>query len=230
MWAIHAPGAHLGQQRVVLDRDFEAVEQGRVDAHADTGGMIDAQHLATGRQEAVGGVFGVHTALDGVTASERSLGRELCAAGDLELESHEVGRSHELGDRMLDLQAGVHLQEIEVALGIDDELDGAGRLVLHRLGERDRLLAHRAPRLLVQERARRLLDHLLVPALDGAFPLAQVDVVPVPVSQDLDLHVPRAFDEQTHDAETRSIGERFVDRREQQSRFRGKETEWDAGA
>jgi hypothetical protein len=35
---------------------------------------------------------------------------------------------------MLDLQAGVHLEEIELAILVDDELDRAGALVLHRLG------------------------------------------------------------------------------------------------
>ena len=96
---------------------------------------------------------------------------------------------------MLDLQAGVHLQEIEVALGIDDELDRAGGLVLHRLGERDRLLAHRLARLLVQERARRLFDHLLVAALDRAFALAEIEAVAVAVRQHLDLDVARVLDE-----------------------------------
>ena len=47
---------------------------------------------------------------------------------------------------MLDLEPGVHLEEVEPALGIDDELDRAGRAVVDRARERDRLLAHRAPR------------------------------------------------------------------------------------
>ena len=58
----------------------------------------------------------------------------------------------ELGHRMLDLQAGVHLEEEEAAVLARDELDRAGRVVPDRLGERDRLLAHGAARLLVEQR------------------------------------------------------------------------------
>ena len=50
-------------------------------------------------------------------------------------------RDH-LGDRVLDLQAGVHLEEEELAVLID-ELDGAGVVVADGLGGLDRGLAHR---------------------------------------------------------------------------------------
>ena len=79
---------------------------------------------------------------------------------------------------MLDLQPRVHLEEIEVAVLVDDELDRAGALVVDRLGQRHRLLAHGLPRLLVEERRRRLLHDLLVAALDRAFALAEIDALP----------------------------------------------------
>ena len=51
-----------------------------------------------------------------------------------------------LGDRMLDLEARVHLHEVEaVALShrnVGDELDGAGAGIVDRLGGRDGGLAH----------------------------------------------------------------------------------------
>ena len=95
---------------------------------------------------------------------------------------------------MLDLQAGVHLEEVELAVLVDDELDRAGALVFDRLGQRHRLLAHRLARLGVEERARRLLDHLLVAALDRALALPQVDAVAVAVGDELDLDVARLLD------------------------------------
>ncbi len=67
--------------------------------------------------------------------------------------------------------------------------------VADRLGERDRLLAHGAPRLLVEQRRGRLLDHLLIAALDRAFALAEVDDVAVLVADELDLDVARIDDE-----------------------------------
>ena len=48
------------------------------------------------------------------------------------------------------------------------------------------------------EGRRRLLDHLLVAALDRALALAQVDRVAVLVGEDLDLHVARLLDEFLH--------------------------------
>jgi hypothetical protein len=47
----------------------------------------------------------------------------------------------------------------------------------------------------VEERRRRLLDHLLVAALDRALALAEVDDVAVLVGQHLDLDVARLLDE-----------------------------------
>ena len=68
-------------------------------------------------------------------------------------------------------------------------------VVADRLGERDRLLAHLAPRRLVEERRRRLLDHLLVAALDRAFALAEIDDVAVLVAEHLDLDMAGIDDE-----------------------------------
>src|SRR6185503_11440649 len=46
---------------------------------------------------------------------------------------------------------------------------------------------------------RRLLEHLLVAALDRAVALAEVNAVPVPIEEDLDLDVTRALDEPLQD-------------------------------
>ena len=96
---------------------------------------------------------------------------------------------------MLDLQPGVHLEEIEVAVLVDDELDRAGALVVDGLGQRHGLLAHRLAGLLVEKRRRRLLDDLLVAALDRAFALAEIDGVAMRVGQHLDLDMARIDDE-----------------------------------
>jgi len=103
---------------------------------------------------------------------------------------NNVDTGGHLGDRVLDLQARVHLQEVKVALLVDQELDGAcyrntetnenrnarlalasatggapvrsrtGRVVLDRLGELDSLVAHGLSRLGVQVEARCLLNDL----------------------------------------------------------------------
>ena len=96
---------------------------------------------------------------------------------------------------MLDLQAGVHFQEVEVAILVDDELDRTGAAVADGLGQGDRLLAHAAPGLLIEKGARRLLDHLLVPALDRALALAEVKRPALLVGQHLYLDMTRFLDE-----------------------------------
>ena len=54
----------------------------------------------------------------------------------------QVDPGDQLGDRMLDLKTGVHLQEIKRFILAGDELDGAGGIVVHRLGQGDGLGAH----------------------------------------------------------------------------------------
>jgi hypothetical protein len=56
------------------------------------------------------------------------------SACDIELQGHQVEAGHLLGDRVLDLQPGVHLQEEELAV-LDKELAGAGADVADLAGE-----------------------------------------------------------------------------------------------
>jgi hypothetical protein len=63
----------------------------------------------------------------------------------------QVDAGDEFGDRVLDLQAGVHLQEIKTLVLAGDELDRAGGIVADRLGECDRLGAHFGARCGVDE-------------------------------------------------------------------------------
>ncbi len=102
---------------------------------------------------------------------------------------HDVDPGHELADGVLDLQARVQLDEVEVAVGAEQELERARILVADRAaGTLDGRL-HRRPRRLVERRRRRLLDQLLVPALDRALALAERRHAAVGVAEHLDLDV-----------------------------------------
>ena len=63
-------------------------------------------------------------------------------AGDADLLLHQIDARHLLGHRVLDLDARVHLHEVELAV-LEEELDRAGVHVVHGLAELDRGLAHR---------------------------------------------------------------------------------------
>src|SRR5262249_23364520 len=135
-------------------------------------------------------VLGVDAALHGVAADLHvalAVGEAL-AAGDQQLRLHQVDAGDELGDRVLDLDAGVHLDEVELAVLVE-ELHGAGAAVADRLARLHAALAHEAPLADGDARGRGLLDDLLVAALHGAVALAEVDDVAVPVRQHLELDV-----------------------------------------
>ena len=122
------------------------------------------------------------------------LGAERLPFGDADLRLHEIDAGDQLGDRVLDLQAGVHLQEVEVAVAVEQELAGAGVAVADGGGGLDRGLAHAAAQLGADHGRGRLLDHLLMPALEGALALAEGDHPAVEVAHHLDLDVARVDD------------------------------------
>ena len=97
---------------------------------------------------------------------------------------------------MLDLDARVDLDEVEAArVGVHQELDRAGADIVGGAADLERGLAQGRAAFLVEVGSGRALDHLLVPALDRAVALEQVDQVAVGVAQELDLDVPRAADQ-----------------------------------
>ncbi len=92
--------------------------------------------------------------------------------------------------RVLDLQPRVQLDEVEVALGREQELERACVAVADGLARALGRGFHRLARLGCERRRGRLLDQLLVAPLDRAFPLTERQHVAVLVAQDLNLDVP----------------------------------------
>jgi hypothetical protein len=141
-------------------------------------------------------VLGVDPELDGVPTEDHRLLREGegLAGGDEDLLLHEVEAGGDLGDRVLHLDPGVHLDEVEGAVLVEEELHRAGAHVVDGLGGLHRGVAHGLPELGREGRGGRLLHELLVAPLDRAVPLPQVDHPAVGIAEDLDLHVPRPED------------------------------------
>src|SRR6516162_4408043 len=100
----------------------------RVQPHARPARYLPARYDAWGRSESGRRVFGVDAALDGhalvrdilLTESKR------LAGGDPNLLPHEIDAGDQFGHRVLDLDAGVYLDEVKPMLSIHKELAGAG--------------------------------------------------------------------------------------------------------
>ena len=121
--------------------------------------------------------------------------RQRLSGRDVKLRGHDVDAGDQLGHRVLDLDSGVHLQEVEGALGVEKELDGAGAYVVHGFGGAHRGLAHPPAQVRVDYRRGSFLDDLLVSPLKGTLPFSERHDAPVAVAEDLDLDVARTFDE-----------------------------------
>ena len=106
----------------------------RIDADAQPARLVQARDPPRRRRER-DGILGVDAHLDGV-AARAHVGRQLqrLAGGQAHLLAHQVDAEHLLGHRVLDLDAGVHLHEVEVLVLVEQELVGADRLVTDALG------------------------------------------------------------------------------------------------
>ena len=114
--------------------------------------------------------------------------RQRLARGHPDLPLDEVDAGDHLGHRVLDLQAGVHLEEEELAVLVD-ELDRAGVVVADRLGRLHGGGAHRVLDAVGQRGRRRLLDQLLVAPLRRAVAGRHPHDVALLVADDLHLDV-----------------------------------------
>ena len=116
--------------------------------------------------------------------------RQFAAGGDPDLLQHEVDVGDHLGDGMLDLDAGIHLDEIEFAVLIE-KFDGADAEIFHlphRLGAgRADLCARRG----AKNRRGAFLPDLLVAPLQRAVALAEMDGAAAAVAEHLDFDVAR---------------------------------------
>src|SRR4029453_14255808 len=156
---------------------------------AGTAGSVVLLDEPGDRAELVLRVLSVDPELDGV-ARQRHVGLadpERLAGRDPDLGRDEVVTGQRPGDGGLDLGAAVYLDEIERPARVDQELQRADVLVAGRDGRPNRALGEIGPGRRREGRRRRLLQDLLVAALDRAVALAQVDAVTVAVDRALDL-------------------------------------------
>ena len=195
---IGAVGDELRDHGIVEHRDLGALVHARIDAAGlARRGLAIAREAPYGGDEAPRRVFGVDAAFQRPAVSPDILlteGQGL-ASGDSDLLLHQVDAGDHLGDWMLNLEPRVHFQEIEVPLLVGDEFHRTGGAIADSGGQRAGLRPHCRPRFFVKQGARRLLDHLLVAALDRAFALAEVDDRASVIGEHLDFDMARVLDE-----------------------------------
>ncbi len=134
-----------------MDADDGSGLDAGVDAYAGAARHVERTDGAGLRLPLVRRVLRIEAHLDRMPAGTIGLAAERLALGDPDLLGDEVDAEHLLGHRVLDLEAGVHLEEpdlaaVEVRVG-DEELDRAGADVVDRLD--------RGARRVVQRRAYR---------------------------------------------------------------------------
>ena len=193
-----APAAgELGEHRVEVGGDLGAgVRRTAVEADAATAGGAVRRDPAGVGPEAVRRVLGGDPALQRGAAQpdrvlvEAEVGQGL-AGCDPQLGLHEVDVGDLLGHGVLDLDPRVHLDEVVVAVGAEQELHRAGVAVADLGREPYGVRTHPLAEVGVEVGRRGDLDDLLVPPLDRAVALEEVDHVALGVGEDLHLDVPR---------------------------------------
>ncbi len=201
---VPAPGDHLGDHRVELRRDNIARRDPGVDPDAGARGQRQVLDQARRGREITFRVLGGQPGLDGVPVHQRpasdliqqgpDLGQR-AAARDVQLQLDDVQAGGRLGDRVLDLQPGVHLEERQQPFArLVEELHGRRVDVPGGPDELGGVGAHHLLLLRVQRRGGRLLDHLLVAPLHAAVPDAQRPHRALGVGDDLYLDVVAATD------------------------------------
>ena len=186
---------HLGEHRIVERRDLSAGRNPAIDADA-----LRKRNLGEktgGRLEVAARIFRVEADLHrmaGRSARVAFEGPEL-ARGLRDHHFHEIEAGHFFRHRMLDLEARVHFEEIELLfILVIDEFDGACRRIGYSRAEAHRRLVQCASLRLSEIGRGRFLDHLLVAALGRTVALAQRDDIAIAVAENLHLDMARAGD------------------------------------
>ena len=209
---VFAVGDHLGDHRVVVRGDFRTLDYPCIDADAVSGRRRRCRQSSNSADRWHKAAFGILCVDPGFNGPSRIAWDVLLAqAKRLARRNpqhflHKIYACDLLGYRMFDLQARVHFKEMELPFRIDNELDGAGRAVPHRFGQRDSLLLHSSANFGLEPRRRGLFEYLLMAALDGTLALTERNTLPMRVSENLHFNVAGtwevAFDEYPRVTET----------------------------
>ena len=177
----------LADQTVIIRGNGVAGVSAGIDPDAEPAGRMEMGDRPGRGPEGLR-VLRIDAAFDGVPVEADLLlaERQRRAGRDPDLLDDEIEPGDHLGDGVLDLEARVHFDEIELAVLVQelDRADAAIGELAHRVGHG---LADAHALVLVQRGRQRLLPELLVAPLQRAVALAEMDGVALAVAQHLDL-------------------------------------------
>ena len=111
------------------------------------------------------------------------------ALGDVDLSPYQVDAGDHLGDGVFHLDAGVHFDEVVVAVLVHQELHSTGVDIAHFPGNLDCVIIELLALFRGNTKGRGELHHLLVPALHRTVTLKEMHHIAVLVSEDLHFDV-----------------------------------------
>ncbi len=173
--AVFAPGDQLADQGVVVGGHGVATVDMGIHPYTITAGGMEIGDLAGAGSE-THWIFSVDAHLDGM-ALELHVGLlqlQAFVAGDTQLFLDDVDTGDHFCDRVFHLHAGVHLNEVETFIFVE-ELESAGTPVIDFLAGVDATLGHFVFQVLGNVRRWCFFHHFLVTTLQGAVPVAQMN-------------------------------------------------------
>merc|ERR1719397_429545 len=131
---VGSPNNQLCNHGVVVDRHLVTLPHTSLNSHINCRGRgCQIFQRSCPRHEAVVGIFSIDSGLKGPpTQLELFLGhRQLFSCSSSQLPLHQVGVGDHFSHRVLHLQPGVHLHEVEVELFVHDKLHSASTNIVH---------------------------------------------------------------------------------------------------
>src|ERR1700724_1527460 len=170
---------YFRDHRIVIRRHDVASVSMRIYPNAAATGRVVKSDSSRGWLKIFGRILGVDATLDRVEprGRVRDVWRERLTGGDPNLFLYQITTVNLFRDGVFNLDAGIHLDEIEMSIRIDEKLNRASILVGDGFREFDRGISHFLAQPRVHKRRRAFLDHFLVPPLNGIIPLAQMNNV-----------------------------------------------------
>ena len=197
-----APSGDFDEQRIVIGGENRACVSGAaVETDAESRGRAIRRNFSVVGREIVLRIFGGDAALQrGAVERDIFLARQrhrrfvqFVALRHQNLRLHEVDAGHHFGDGVLDLNARIDLDEVNLLLiDVVEKFNGASIAVVRFARELHRCVAKFVANVRRKIRRRRDLDDFLMAALHGAVALVQMQQVAVRVAENLHFEMARA--------------------------------------